>query len=202
MNSQYNSILGCHATTIHPWQNREQKIRHRRHETQEGIGDIVLFTPSDSISSGMRDGRHTNKDVCDMIMNDISHSDCKARIRQTQVLIIEEISMISARTLEQLDCICRHLRRLENILIGGLQVVLVGDFRQLKPVPNVLSLDAGEYCFTSKTPISHRRHHQRHTNILKQPPQTNTRDSKATVLTWHKVRYSLQKHGQVECNAG
>ena len=116
----------------------------------------------------MRDGRYTNKDICDMIMNDISHSDCKTRIEQTQVLIIDEISMISARTLEQLDFICRHVRRLKNIPFGGLQVVLVGDFRQLKPVPNVLSLDAGEYCFTSKTWAEGIPHMAKLTEVLRQ----------------------------------
>jgi KaiC/GvpD/RAD55 family RecA-like ATPase len=55
------------------------------------------------------------------------------RIMKAKVLIIEEISMLSASTFEMADKICREVRRVDRPF-GGLTVILVGDFFQLPPV--------------------------------------------------------------------
>lgn len=55
------------------------------------------------------------------------------RIQKAKVLIIEEISMLSASTFEMADAVCREVRRVEKPF-GGLTVILVGDFFQLPPV--------------------------------------------------------------------
>ena len=55
------------------------------------------------------------------------------RIERTQVLVIDEISMLPARSLTLVDMVCRHIRGVPSPF-GGLQVVLVGDFFQLPPV--------------------------------------------------------------------
>jgi len=55
------------------------------------------------------------------------------RIEKTQVLVIDEISMLSARTLGLVDTVCRQVRGVPSPF-GGLQIVLVGDFFQLPPV--------------------------------------------------------------------
>ncbi|MBI4065788.1 AAA family ATPase [Candidatus Kaiserbacteria bacterium] len=55
------------------------------------------------------------------------------RITKAKILIIEEISMLSATTFEMVDKICREVRRV-NKPFGGLTVILVGDFFQLPPV--------------------------------------------------------------------
>lgn len=55
------------------------------------------------------------------------------RIQKAKVLIIEEISMLSASTFEMADSICREVRRVDKPF-GGLTVILVGDFFQLPPV--------------------------------------------------------------------
>ena len=55
------------------------------------------------------------------------------RIMKAKVLIIEEISMLSAATFEMADKICREVRRVDKPF-GGLSVILVGDFFQLPPV--------------------------------------------------------------------
>ena len=56
-----------------------------------------------------------------------------ARIEKASVLIIDEISMLPARSLTLADMVCRHIRA-SNAPFGGMQVVLVGDFFQLPPV--------------------------------------------------------------------
>lgn len=55
------------------------------------------------------------------------------RLQKAKVLIIEEISMLSAATFEMADAVCREVRRVDQPF-GGLTVILVGDFFQLPPV--------------------------------------------------------------------
>ena len=55
------------------------------------------------------------------------------RIERTSVLVIDEISMLPARSLTLVDAVCRHIRG-SSVPFGGLQIVLVGDFFQLPPI--------------------------------------------------------------------
>src|SRR3989344_5830039 len=55
------------------------------------------------------------------------------RIANAQILIIDEVSMLSARVLSMIDAVCREIRRNARPF-GGLQTILVGDFFQLPPV--------------------------------------------------------------------
>jgi hypothetical protein len=55
------------------------------------------------------------------------------RIQKSKVLIIDEISMLSANTFSMADRVCREVRR-TTLPFGGIQVVMVGDFFQLPPV--------------------------------------------------------------------
>ena len=51
----------------------------------------------------------------------------------TQILIIDEISMLDLEILEFIDKVARIIRNI-NLPFGGIQVVFVGDFYQLPPV--------------------------------------------------------------------
>ncbi|MDO8407678.1 MAG: AAA family ATPase [bacterium] len=55
------------------------------------------------------------------------------RIAKAKVLIIDEVSMLSASVFEAVDAVCREVRR-SDAPFGGLTVLLVGDFFQLPPV--------------------------------------------------------------------
>jgi energy-coupling factor transporter ATP-binding protein EcfA2 len=54
-------------------------------------------------------------------------------IRQTQLLIIDEVSMLRADMLDALDRILRFIRR-NPVPFGGVQLLLIGDLLQLPPV--------------------------------------------------------------------
>lgn len=55
------------------------------------------------------------------------------RIRSTNILIIDEVSMLPAHLLDILDYIFKLIRR-SSLPFGGMQIILVGDFYQLSPV--------------------------------------------------------------------
>lgn len=55
------------------------------------------------------------------------------RFQATKVLIIDEVSMLHARTLDMVDRVARTMRR-KDIPFGGMQVILSGDFFQLPPI--------------------------------------------------------------------
>lgn len=66
------------------------------------------------------------------------------RIEKTRVLVIDEISMLSARTFAMIDHVCRAVRESAKPF-GGMQTVLVGDFFQLPPVVKRSAVDDREH---------------------------------------------------------
>jgi ATP-dependent DNA helicase PIF1 len=65
--------------------------------------------------------------------------------RDLDILIIDEISMMGAELFNKLNKIAQLIRR-NGLFFGGIQVVLCGDFCQLKPVSET---NAVKFCFES-----------------------------------------------------
>jgi ATP-dependent DNA helicase PIF1 len=57
----------------------------------------------------------------------------KDRFARTQVLVIDEVSMLHHFRLDLIDEICRHMKNNDSSF-GGMQVILCGDFFQLPPI--------------------------------------------------------------------
>lgn len=58
-------------------------------------------------------------------------------IRELELLIIDEVSMVRADMLDAVDTILRHYRNQPNLPFGGVQVLFIGDLFQLPPVSTV-----------------------------------------------------------------
>jgi len=67
------------------------------------------------------------------VRKSIAKSDVRERIKKTQVLIIDEVSMLSAKRLDLVNQVCQHVRKNDEPF-GGIQIILSGDFFQLPPV--------------------------------------------------------------------
>ncbi|MFM2388015.1 MAG: hypothetical protein RL660_2772 [Bacteroidota bacterium] len=82
-------------------------------------------------NSGMRDAyndRHT-------LLSKLKYRKDKVTLlRNLDLLVIDEISMVRADILDQIDVILRHYRRQFNKVFGGVQVLFIGDLFQLPPV--------------------------------------------------------------------
>jgi ATP-dependent DNA helicase PIF1 len=94
--------------------------------------------------SGIGVSQHATRSEIDRIA---SKEHIARRIAKAKVLIIEEISMLSADTFSFADAVCREVRRVDQPF-GGLTVILVGDFFQLPPVSRNRDV---EFAYAAKT---------------------------------------------------
>lgn len=69
-------------------------------------------------------------------------------LRQLDVLLIDEISMMHPGTFELLDLVCREAKHKNLTPFGGIQMIFIGDFLQLPPVIK----DKCPYNFVFQTP--------------------------------------------------
>jgi nucleoside-triphosphatase THEP1 len=68
------------------------------------------------------------------VIKNLQMYDSKRRlIRELELLIIDEVSMLRADLLDAIDLVLRHVRR-NSAPFGGIQVLFIGDMLQLPPV--------------------------------------------------------------------
>jgi ATP-dependent DNA helicase PIF1 len=72
----------------------------------------------------------------------------KKNWKMVDVLVIDEISMLSYKLLELIELVARKTRKNEKIF-GGIQVIFCGDFFQLPPVGNYDEPLSEKFCFES-----------------------------------------------------
>jgi len=71
------------------------------------------------------------------------------RLKDTAVLIIDEISMLHAKQLNLVNQVLKHVRKNDN-LFGGIQVVVAGDFFQLPPIGSKGESNRDKFAFMSE----------------------------------------------------
>ncbi len=102
----------------------------------------VAITASTGIAATHIGGRTIHSWVGIGIKDDLSKKDIQAltkksylkkQFKKTEVLIIDEISMLHAHRLDMIDKVCQAFKK--NFLpFGGIQIVMSGDFFQLPPI--------------------------------------------------------------------
>lgn len=94
--------------------------------------------------AGIKDGSGSLTQLLERIDG---NPEAKDRWRTTDVLVIDEVSMLSEKIFNYTENIARKVRQ-ESQAFGGIQVVASGDFFQLPPVPRYD--DEGNFAFQSK----------------------------------------------------
>ncbi len=72
----------------------------------------------------------------------------KSNWKKTNILIIDEVSMMSHKLFEILDGVGKKIRK-NSKPFGGIQLLFSGDFYQLPPVGNINEIETIEFCFQS-----------------------------------------------------
>ena len=73
----------------------------------------------------------------------------KALWRNTDILVVDEVSMLSLKLFNVLNAIGKAVRNNQKPF-GGIQLVFSGDFFQLPPVGDHLEPDTQQFCFESE----------------------------------------------------
>ena len=109
----------------------------------------LQFTDGHTIHSwsGYGDGHIPIETLLPEIKISNNYMSSRNKILDAEVLIIDEIGMLSSKVIEHVEKICRYIRSTDQIF-GGLQVIGAGSFVQLPPVPSLH--DEGNYAFQSK----------------------------------------------------
>ena len=71
----------------------------------------------------------------------------KANWNAIEVLIIDEVSMLSLKVFKILDLIAKKVKRKPNIPFGGIQIIFSGDFYQLPPIGDDDDPESQQFCF-------------------------------------------------------
>ncbi|MBL7555512.1 MAG: AAA family ATPase [Bdellovibrionaceae bacterium] len=93
---------------------------------------------------------HTEKSHVEKMINNTDKGDqIKERVKQSDVLVIDEISMLSPETLELIDEVLKCAAD-SKLPFGGKQIIMSGDFLQIPPVYNKDRRSSLTWAFQSK----------------------------------------------------
>ena len=112
-----------------------------------GCASILLNCQAKTIHSwaGIGIGTGTIEQLISRIKK---NSFAKALWKTTDILVIDEVSMMSLKLFNALNAIGKVIRKNINPF-GGIQVIFSGDFFQLPPVGNNDEIDTQRFCFES-----------------------------------------------------
>lgn len=106
-----------------------------------GIAAVHVSGQTIHAWAGLRDDKQlTDIDIDDILGNNYT----LRRMTQAEVLIIDEISMVSAELLNNVERLTRAARQ-NSTPFGGIKVVLVGDFFQLPPVKGAFAFESAAW---------------------------------------------------------
>lgn len=114
-----------------------------------GCAAVLLHCKAKTIHSWGGIGRASG-DIKDIIRKIVRNKYKKQPWLETDILIIDEVSMMSKKLFDIIDHVARISRGKRTEAFGGMQIVLSGDFYQLPPVGNNYDPDTSAFCFESE----------------------------------------------------
>jgi DNA-binding CsgD family transcriptional regulator len=91
------------------------------------------FIPINQPSSA-HNQNHKINDPLSVIKNLQMNENKRKLLRELELLIIDEVSMLRSDLLDAIDVVLKHVRRKNYLPFGGVQVLFIGDLMQLPPV--------------------------------------------------------------------
>jgi ATP-dependent DNA helicase PIF1 len=89
-----------------------------------------------------------NGSIEQIVLKVMKNKFAKTNWKGTNILIIDEVSMMSFKLFEMLDAIGKAVRK-SSKPFGGIQLIFSGDFYQLPPVGNKDEVETCQFCFES-----------------------------------------------------
>ena len=89
-----------------------------------------------------------NGSIEHIVKNILKSNFLKSNWRNVDILIVDEVSMMSQKIFELIDAIGKAVRKNSNPF-GGIQVIFSGDFYQLPPVGDKAEPETVQFCFES-----------------------------------------------------
>lgn len=127
---------------VNYYKNNVENLENKLYVTSStGLSSLLINGITINQYSGIGTGE---KDVEYYVKNIQKKKPVRERWKHTDVLIIDEISMINSKIFEKLDIIAQKIRK-NSSPFGGIQIICSGDFLQLPPVKS------NEFCFESFT---------------------------------------------------
>jgi hypothetical protein len=94
---------------------------------------VSPFIPDDNPFGLRQDGDNSTNQL-QLLSTLKMNGEKKKIIRELELLVIDEVSMVRCDTLDAIDTVMRHIRRNYLQAFGGVQVLFIGDLFQLPPV--------------------------------------------------------------------
>ena len=139
---------GKSALIKHIKQNADSRCKIIQVCALTGCASVLLECKAKTLHSwsGIGLGKGTIEQLIKKIQKN-KHS--KALWKETDILVVDEVSMMSLKLFEAMDAIGKSVRK-DRRPFGGLQLIFSGDFYQLPPVGDKDDPDTSKFCFESE----------------------------------------------------
>lgn len=91
-----------------------------------------------------------NEPIDKVVNRVIKNKNKRENWENVEILIIDEVSMLSLKIFKILDNIGRKIKKRNDIPFGGIQIIFAGDFYQLPPIGNDNDKESSMFCFESE----------------------------------------------------
>jgi ATP-dependent DNA helicase PIF1 len=124
-------------------------IRELKYQTQKAGHKVIAISATTGIAAWNINGVTIQSfmgigtgdaDISHILKRIDKKMHVRRRIRDTDIIVIDEVSMASASLFEKINAVCQHVRK-SSKPFGGIQIVLTGDLLQLCPVFDNFAMD-------------------------------------------------------------